>query len=88
MTENTNEYPLMVYLAGDPAQANVIVKDADEEKIAKKDGFVRAKTQEQLAKDRAQAEADAAKAAAEAEAARRAEAEKANGGANQGGGSR
>lgn len=69
MTENTNEYPLMLYLAGDPSQANVTVQDADEEKIAKKDGFVRVKTQEQLIKDRAQAEADAEKARKDAEAA-------------------
>lgn len=88
MTENTNEYPLMLYLAGDPAQANVIVQDADEEKIAKKDGFVRVKTQDQLAKDREKAEADAEaarKAAEEAEAERlKAEAAK----NQQGGGSR
>lgn len=41
MTENTNEYPLMLYLGGDVTAANIIVEDAEGEKIAKAGGFVR-----------------------------------------------
>ncbi|WP_157062616.1 hypothetical protein [Pseudoxanthomonas dokdonensis] len=37
-----NDYPRMLYLGGDTAAAYKIVADADAEKEAGKDGFVRA----------------------------------------------
>lgn len=38
-----NEYPLMLYIDGDAEKAHVIVKDAEEEKVAKAEGFIRHK---------------------------------------------
>lgn len=41
MSKNENDYPLMVFLDGDVEKAHTIVNDAEEEKIAKADGFIR-----------------------------------------------
>lgn len=67
MSDNeTNEYPLMVYTSGDPALPYLIVQDDGEEKDAKKKGFQRVKSLDQLEAERVAAE----QAAAQAEAAR------------------
>lgn len=41
MSEHNNEYPLMLYQGGDTSSAYIIVTDADEEKLAAADGFLR-----------------------------------------------
>jgi hypothetical protein len=41
MSEHDNEYPLMLYQGGDTSSAYIIVTDADEEKLAAADGFLR-----------------------------------------------
>lgn len=88
MSDNeTNEYPVMVYASGDPALAYLIVQDADEEKDAKKKGFRRVKSLEQLeaervAAEQAAAQAEAARIQAEKDEAERIEREKSG---NQGG---
>jgi hypothetical protein len=39
-----NQYPKMIYPAGDATKPGRVVRDADEEKAAEKDGFLEAGT--------------------------------------------